>query len=161
MASTQVNSPMDSTVKTKDVERKLQIYGIILALQAGKIPSNNQIDIALNSFLASKALVNPSPEISPLGHDLIDDVRNVMEQSKLLILTKNKGDLIQNFIWQSQCVQISKDSDLEAPVDKESAKQHGQKALDGFRTLGMLIISNGQFRKLCKCCMILSWVIGC
>ncbi|CAD6506128.1 BgTH12-07058 [Blumeria graminis f. sp. triticale] len=148
MASTQVNSPMDSTVKTKDVERKLQIYGIILALQAGKIPSNNQIDIALNSFLASKALVNPSPEISPLGHDLIDDVRNVMEQSKLLILTKNKGDLIQNFIWQSQCVQISKDSDLEAPVDKESAKQHGQKALDGFRTLGMLIISNGQFRKL-------------
>lgn len=35
-----------------------------------------------------------------------------------------------------------------APVDKETAKQHGNEALEGLRTLGTLILSNGQFRKL-------------
>jgi hypothetical protein len=33
-------------------------------------------------------------------------------------------------------------------VDKDTAKQHGNEALDGLRTLGTLLISNGQFRKL-------------
>jgi len=35
-----------------------------------------------------------------------------------------------------------------APIDKSTAQQHGNQALDGFRTLGTLLISNGQFRKL-------------
>jgi hypothetical protein len=35
-----------------------------------------------------------------------------------------------------------------APVDKDTARQHGNQALDGLRTLGTLLITNGQFRKL-------------
>jgi hypothetical protein len=35
-----------------------------------------------------------------------------------------------------------------APIDKDTARQHGNEALEGLRTLGTLIISNGQFRKL-------------
>jgi len=35
-----------------------------------------------------------------------------------------------------------------APIDKGTAQQHGNQALDGLRTLGTLLISNGQFRKL-------------
>ncbi|RKF59298.1 Uncharacterized protein C32A11.02c [Erysiphe neolycopersici] len=155
MSPAEVNQPMDETTKEKDVDRKLQLYGVASALQAGKVPSNEQIDIALNSFLASSALSNPPPELSVEGQGLIADVREVIEQAKILLLSKNQGDVIQDFIWQSQ--QIKKENLIipGAPVGAESAKKHSQQALDGLRTLGTLIISNGQFRKLLKDASIL------
>lgn len=39
MASSSVNRPTDLKVKEADVNRKLQIYGIISAFQQGKVPS--------------------------------------------------------------------------------------------------------------------------
>ena len=79
------------------------------------------------------------------------DFRNVVEQAKYLLLTKNEGNLLQDFIWQSQKIDGGDAALPNAPVDKETAKQHGNQALEGLRTLGTLIITNGQFRKLCKC----------
>jgi hypothetical protein len=72
----------------------------------------------------------------------------VIEQAKLLVLTKNDGNLLQDFIWQTQQINAGNAPSPKAPVDKDTAKQHGNEALDGLRTLGTLIISNGQFRKL-------------
>ena len=78
----------------------------------------------------------------------MNDFRNVVEQAKHLFLTKNDGNLLQDFIWQCQQI-TSADAKLPgATVDKATAQQHGNQALDGLRTLGTLIISNGQFRKL-------------
>lgn len=67
-----------------------------------------------------------------------------------MLLSKNQGDLLQDFIWQSQHIDGGNASVPGAPVDKETAQKHGNEALEGLRTLGTLIISNGQFRKLCK-----------
>ena len=78
------------------------------------------------------------------------DVRDVVEQAKILLLGKNQGDLLQDFIWQSQHINGGNSGAPGAPVDKETAKQHGNEALEGLRTLGTLMITNGQFRKLCK-----------
>jgi hypothetical protein len=111
---------------------------------------NEQIDVALNSFLTSKALSKPSDKLSAEGQALVKDFRNVVEQAKLLLLSKNEGNLLQDFIWQTQHFDAKTISTPGAPVDKEVAKQHGDKALEGLRTLGTLIITNGQFRKLCK-----------
>ncbi|ROW12546.1 hypothetical protein VMCG_00059 [Cytospora schulzeri] len=143
-----VNKPVDLKKKEADVNRKLQIYGIISAFQNGKVPSNDQIDVALNSFLASKALNKPSSKLSPEGRSLLSDVRNVVSQSKHLLLTKNEGNLLQDFIWQTQQFDPNAVPTPNAPVDKNTAKQHGDQALQGLRTLGTLIITNGQFRKL-------------
>jgi hypothetical protein len=112
---------------------------------------NEQIDIALNSFLASKALSSPSAKLSTEGKALVADVRDVVSQAKYLLLTKNQGNLLQDFIWQSQKIEAGDAKLPGAPVDAEAAKQHGNEALEGLRTLGTLIITNGQFRKLCKC----------
>lgn len=121
----------------------------VTAFANGKVPSNKQIDIALNSAIESQPLTEPSEKLSPDGRKLVEDLRNVIEQAKILLLSKNDGNLIQDFIWQTQ--QISGGAKApNAPVDKETAKQHSQQALDGLRTLGTLIITNGQFRKLCK-----------
>lgn len=114
------------------------------------VVQNDQIDVALNSFLASPALSKPSEKLSSEGKSLVADVRDVVTQAKKLLLSKNEGNLLQDFIWQTQEFDPKAVGTPNAPVNKETAKQHGDKALQGLRTLGTLIITNGQFRKLCK-----------
>jgi len=109
---------------------------------------NDQIDVALNSFLASKALSSPSEKLSQEGKRLVEDVKEVVTQAKHLLLSKNDGNLLQDFIWQTQQFDSKAVSAPGAPVNKEQAQQHGNQALEGLRTLGTLIITNGQFRKL-------------
>lgn len=115
-----------------------------------EVAQNDQIDVALNSFLASKALSSPSAKLSTEGKALVKDVRDVVTQAKNLLLSKNEGNLLQDFIWQTQQFDPKAVNTPNAPVNKDTAKQHGDKALQGLRTLGTLIITNGQFRKLCK-----------
>lgn len=146
--STAVNRPIDIKQKEEDVNNKLQLYGIYSAFKSGKLPSNQQIDVALNSALASKPLSHPSKRLSPEGQKLAQDLKNIIEQSKLLVLTKNDGNLFQDFIWQTQQIKGGDAKAPNAPIEKDTARQHGSEALEGLRTLGTLIISNGQFRKL-------------
>jgi hypothetical protein len=120
----------------------------LLAFSNGKVPSNKQIDVALNSALASKPLSTPSKKLSSEGQKLVGDLKTVIEQAKILLLTKNEGNLLQDFIWQAEQITGAGTQLPGAPVDKDTAKQHGNEALDGLRTLGTLLISNGQFRKL-------------
>ncbi|KAF2468971.1 uncharacterized protein BDR25DRAFT_304863 [Lindgomyces ingoldianus] len=148
MTSKAVNRPTDVKVKERDVNNKLQLYGIYSAFASGKVPSNQQIDVALNSALASKPLASPSKRLSPDGQTLVADLRQVIENAKLLLLSKNDGNLLQDFIWQTQQVSAADAKVPGAPLDKDTAKQHGNEALEGLRTLGTLLISNGQFRKL-------------
>ena len=95
-------------------------------------------------------LKNPSKKLSTEGQQLVGDLRKVIEEAKILLLSKNDGNLIQDFIWQTQQIGAGNATGLSAPVDKETAKQHGNQALQGLRTLGELLITNGQFRKLCE-----------
>ncbi|KAL8875962.1 MAG: hypothetical protein Q9192_008954 [Flavoplaca navasiana] len=173
MTSAAVNRPTNVKQKEADVNQKLQLYGIysgsFLAHIAtspcvasfmkirhrtpfanGKVPSNKQIDVALNSAIASKPLANPSSKLSPEGRHLVADLRDVIDQAKILLLTKNEGNLFQDFLWQTRFVSGAGAQVPGAPVDKTTAQQHGNQALDGLRTLGTLLISNGQFRKLCN-----------
>lgn len=115
------------------------------------LPSqNDQIDVALNSFLASKVLSNPPEKLSPEGRALVADAREVVIQAKNLLLSKNQGNLLQDFIWQTEQFDTKAVQVPGAPINKEVAQQHGDKAMEGLRTLGTLIITNGQFRKLRK-----------
>jgi len=153
--SASVNKPVDIKQKEADVNRKLQFYGILSAFQNGKVPSNDQIDVALNSFLESKALASPSKRLSAEGQALVADFKEIVKQAQYLLLSKNDGNLLQDFIWQTQQFDPKTLAAPGAPVDKDTAQQHGNQALEGLRTLGTLIITNGQFRKLLKDATIL------
>jgi hypothetical protein len=107
----------------------------------------------MNTALEWKGLKSPSGKLSQDGQKLVADLRNVIEQAKILLLTKNQGDLLQDFIWSTEHIGAGDAKGVGAPVDKETAQQHGQQALEGLRTLGQLIITNGQFRKLCMLCL--------
>ena len=109
---------------------------------------NDQIDVALNSFLASRALSNPHEKLSEEGKTLVKDARDVIQQAKYLLLSKNEGNLIQDFIWQTTQFDAKSVNTPNAPLSKDAAKKDGDEALNGLRTLGTLLITNGQFRKL-------------
>jgi len=94
-------------------------------------------------------LASPSKKLSAEGQALVAGFADVVSQAKHLLLTKNEGNLLQDFIWQSQKIDGGNAALPGAPIGKETAQQHGNEALEGLRTLGTLIISNGQFRKLC------------
>ncbi|CEO60108.1 hypothetical protein PMG11_04749 [Penicillium brasilianum] len=143
-----VNVPTDVKQKEKDINTKLQLFGIYHAFKNSKLPSNKQCDVALNSALSSKALSSPSNELSSEGKVLIKDLRNVIEQAKLLLLTKNEGELLQDFIWQAQQINAGDVKAPGVPVSKEDGQQDANKALEGLKTLGTLLITNGEFRKI-------------
>lgn len=104
----------------------------------------------MNSALASKALSSPSKELSSEGRVLVQDLRNVIEQAKILLLCKNEGELLQDFIWQAQHISTGEAKGLNVPVNKETGQQDANKALEGLKTLGTLLITNGEFRKICE-----------
>ncbi|OAQ96424.1 hypothetical protein LLEC1_03788 [Akanthomyces lecanii] len=150
MNTANVNRPTNVKEKDADINRKLQIYGIFRAFKAGKVPSNDQIDVALNSFLQSDALTKPNTKLSADGKLLVEDTREVVRLAKNLLLSKNDGNLIQDFIWQTTQFDPKAVQGPNAPVSKDAAQKDGEEALQGLRTLGTLLITNGQFRKLLK-----------
>ena len=143
-----VNRPTDTAVKERDINQKLQFFGIFQAFSNGKVPSNQQIDVALNSALASKPLSSTPGKLSGEGRQLVADLKEVIRQAKYLLLSKNEGNLIQDFIWDTQHLDGANAGLPGAPTDKATAQQHGNEAVDGLKTLARLVLSNGQFRKL-------------
>lgn len=111
---------------------------------------NKQCDVALNSATKSKWLSSPAKELSEDGQILVKDLRDVIDKTKLLFLTKNEGELLQEFIWDAQQLTGEDFQRISGPFSKESARGDADKAAEGFKTLGTLLITNGEFRKLRK-----------
>jgi len=86
--------------------------------------------------LKSNPIATPSNKLSAESQALVADFRDVVEQAKYLLLTKNEGNLLQDFIWESQKIDGANAALPGAPVDSETAKQHGNQAVEGLRTLG-------------------------
>ena len=109
---------------------------------------NEQIDVAMNSFLESKALKSPSDKLSDDGKDLVADTREAVKLMKFLFLSKNEDNLLQDFIWQTQQFDPKSVQGPDTPIDKQTAQQQANEAMEGLRSLGKLLVTNGQFRKL-------------
>jgi hypothetical protein len=118
---------------------------LIAAFANDKLPSNRQINVALSSFLNHNKLQNPNDQLSSEGRAILEDFCSVVEEAKRLLLTKNHDQALQEFIWNA--TQLGhKGIPAEtpgAPVDKDSANRDAQHGLEGLKTLGQLILTNG------------------
>lgn len=141
--------------RQQNINQKLQWFGIYHAFSLGKLPSNKQCDVAMNSALASKALTAPSKDLSEEGQKLVKDLREVVDQARKLMLSKNDGQLLQDFIWQAQRLGDVEAKKPNAPVTKDGAKQDGSNAVEGIKTLGTLLVTNGEFRKILSDALVL------
>ncbi|KAJ9126120.1 hypothetical protein QFC24_002393 [Naganishia onofrii] len=132
-----------------DVERKLKLYGIIQALGDGRMPDNTQINQALDFA------INHSPvslnKLSPDGKLLVEDVRDILETARMMIMDKNDGELFQNFIWSTRNGDPSRGKKSKSellPVSKDDATADAKQAAAHLRTLLTLFATNSEARKL-------------
>lgn len=117
-----------------------------LGFSSGKLPSNKQIDTALTSFTNHTKLENPNQNLSDEGKVILQDFRNVVEEAKRLLLTKNYDESLQEFIWNTTQLGVKGGPQTDTPglpVTGDSASRDAQEAKNGLRVLGELIITNG------------------
>jgi hypothetical protein len=62
---------------------------------------------------------------------------------------------LQDFIWQAQQINTGDVQAPNVPISKETGQQDANKALEGLKTLGTLLITNGEFRKILSDAMVL------
>lgn len=79
---------------------------------------------------------------------MVKDLRGVVDQAKMLLLIKNHSQILQEFIWHTEQLGMAGEAPGSAgepklSVTKVDAQKDKENALRGFRTLGMLIVTNG------------------
>jgi hypothetical protein len=149
--SASVNVPVNPERRDHDIDSMLRLYGIIYAFSIGKLPSNEQIDVSLSSLTSHKKLRNPNEKLSAEGKELLAGFQTVVEEAKRLILIKNYDQALQGFIWNTAALIQKGGPQIElpnVPIDSDTSNRDAEAAMNGLNTLGRLLITNGQFRKL-------------
>ncbi|KAF8492864.1 hypothetical protein F5888DRAFT_1728342 [Russula emetica] len=144
-----VAAPVNKQEKAADVDRKLRFYGIIQAFRQGRYPSNDQIDSALRYVLEQSPV--DQDQLSPEGRKLIQDCRDIIETARIIVREKNSDELFQNFLWNTSSVDLTnarKDPNEVLPVEKSKVQDDRHQAARHLRTLGDLIATNSEVRKI-------------
>ncbi|TDL15269.1 hypothetical protein BD410DRAFT_778263 [Rickenella mellea] len=144
-----VTDPVNKRAKDADIDRKLRFFGVIEAFHQGRLPDNSQIDETL-SYVRDHSPVDID-KLSPDGQKLIQDVRDIVETARVMVLEKNADELFQNFLWHTSNTQFDRakqDPNAAIPVSRDQAQSDGQQALQHLRTLFSLVLTNAEMRKL-------------
>lgn len=147
---------------------KVRLFGAIEAFRRGRLPTNKQLDRSLEYVRDHSPL--DIDQLSPQGRKLIQDLREIINTTRLVLQDKNADELLQNFIWHTRDI----DRDVIAPgnpaerlpLDRETARSDSQKGLQlrtqssrirsdhstvaarHLRTLLHIILTNSEARKL-------------
>ncbi|KAN0107712.1 Protein of unknown function (DUF4449) domain containing protein [Russula decolorans] len=144
-----VAAPVNNQEKAADVDRKLRFYGVIQAFRQGRYPSNDQIDSSLRYVLERSPV--DQDQLSPEGRKLIQDCRDIIETARIIVQKKNSDELFQNFLWNTNSMDLSngrKDPNEVLPVEKSKVQDDRRQAARHLRTLGDLIATNSEVRKI-------------
>ncbi|KZT08287.1 uncharacterized protein LAESUDRAFT_697852 [Laetiporus sulphureus 93-53] len=118
---------------------------VVAALNAGKMPTSEQLSQAFDVFLNS-AVLNAHPtadggELSERGKVLQNDVRELLIAYKQLAESKNGDNLIQESLWHLSEADISSSSSV-MDVDSDQAHQDSLAIARAIRKLTSLIWEN-------------------
>jgi hypothetical protein len=146
---------------------QIQLYGAIEAFRIGRMPSNEQIDCALQ-YVLDHSLVDTS-KLSSEGKKLSQDTRDIIETAREMVRQKNADELFQQFIWHTREVDregMKGSVKVNTPegVDKDKVSEDQQQgffmnslhifhpkrlpAVRHLRTLLSLVLTNSEVRKL-------------
>ncbi|GAA5960221.1 hypothetical protein JCM21900_000554 [Sporobolomyces salmonicolor] len=146
-----VTSPTDPRVKQRDIDQKLKLYGVVEAFRQGKMPSNEQCVQTLD-YVIDHSPIDES-KLSRDGKKLVEDFRDIIRTAKQIVVEKNDDELLQNFIYHTKKVDTPSKGDLTdvaTGTDKNQMKADSDQAVEHLRTLGKLIFTNSEARKLLK-----------
>ncbi|KAF8805918.1 hypothetical protein BYT27DRAFT_7191832 [Phlegmacium glaucopus] len=147
-AQTSVVDPVNPAAVSQDVDRKLVLYGVVEAFRNGRLPTNTQIDKALQYILDHSPV--DVHKLSPEGRKLVQDTKDIIGTARVVVQEKNADQLLQNFIWHTREVdsQKLKYNGLNEGLPVESSKSDSEKAVQHLRTLLSIILTNSEVRKL-------------
>ncbi|PWN48589.1 hypothetical protein IE53DRAFT_375503 [Violaceomyces palustris] len=145
-AKNTVTHATDPKQKKEDVDRKMRFFGVIQAFREGRYPDNKQIDDTLKYTLATSPV--DVDQLSPDGQKLVQDVRELIETARQIVLEKNQNEEFQNFLFASRKADVKSSISVKSPITKDEAQKDGETAGEAFRTLVTLFLKNGELRKL-------------
>lgn len=134
----------------------LHIAKIIGAVQAGKLPSQAQVDRALDALTSKNSFLSPDRrrgegKLSDNGRVILEDVKNVLQKLKVWLDAKNKGDVLQEIFYHSQRASLDGDAnvnlDVKAPASTSEVKKDANDLAETFQTLGKLVLNQAQVLK--------------
>ncbi|KAJ3849730.1 hypothetical protein EV368DRAFT_2310, partial [Lentinula lateritia] len=97
-----LDSELEESRQLKDLFRKL--VHIVAALDAGKLPSQHQLNHLIKVALKSEILLPKEGSSSLAGHKVLLDVREVFGLLAVFGFEKNYDDKVQNIIYHAQCL---------------------------------------------------------
>lgn len=108
---------------------QVRLFGAIEAFRHGRLPTNKQLDRSLEYVRDHSPL--DIDQLSPQGRKLIQDLREIINTTRLVLQDKNADELLQNFIWHTRDI----DRDIIAPgdpaerlpLDRETARSDSEK----------------------------------
>ncbi|PWN89674.1 hypothetical protein FA10DRAFT_150919 [Acaromyces ingoldii] len=141
-----VTLAQDAKFKEADVNRKMKFYGVLQAFRQGRYPDNEQIDKALRYTQQTSPV--DLDKLSPDGRKLVQDIREIIEVMRRMVLEKNPNEEFQNFLFHTTKADYKGATGLKVPVSKDEAQKDAETASEALRTLVKLFLRNGEARKL-------------
>ncbi|WWC88740.1 uncharacterized protein L201_003653 [Kwoniella dendrophila CBS 6074] len=134
--------------------QRIKVAQVSGALGAGKLPSQSQLSKLIQTVLESdtlKATGGPNSRTARLGNEgarVLENLKDVLRATKAWGEAKNDDDLLQNFFYNAATADVDVDvSSANGPSQKELSRD-GQRAIESFRTIASLIVTNDTFRQL-------------
>ncbi|GJN92734.1 hypothetical protein Rhopal_005772-T1 [Rhodotorula paludigena] len=156
-----VTSPTDPKYKAIDTDRKVKMLGVVQAFRAGKLPANDQCIQTLD-YLVDHSPIDES-KLSKDGQTLVEDTREIIRNLRQIVAEKNDDELFQNFFYHTRNVtppSINDVKNVAVNTDKGQAQDDANEAVRHLRTLGKLIFTNSEARKLLKDVGLLARDVG-
>ncbi|KAJ7041872.1 hypothetical protein C8F04DRAFT_1252363 [Mycena alexandri] len=143
-------TPVGSNPKP-DIDSNLRLYGAINALRDSRLPTNAQI-VQVLEYVKNNSPVDEK-KLSTEGRRLVGDIRDILSTFSGLLQEKNKGEILQRFVWATRDVNTTSLTPAEGEKDKgkadvDKAKRDAQEAAHHLRTLLSLVLTNAEMRKL-------------
>ncbi|KAK2861417.1 hypothetical protein FQN49_004222 [Arthroderma sp. PD_2] len=141
-------SEAESELQRK-VKEKFRQYEMCRALSAGYIPSTEQAAALLRLLLVSDLLNPDNPTLSPSGGKIAKDCRAWIRIFIGLLREKNGGDQLQEVINQFVNSNASVNTaQLASSASTSKARADTAAAYESIRTVGGLLMTNADFRRL-------------
>ncbi|KAL7420693.1 hypothetical protein Q5752_004644 [Cryptotrichosporon argae] len=143
--------------------QRIRVAEALGALSAGKLPSQDQLDRYLDIILESDTLKptgGPGSRTARLGADgqrVIGRLKDVLAAGKAWGTEKNGDDLLQNLFYNVETADVNIDVDTpNLPASKSELKRDADRAVDSFRTIASLVVTNDNFRELASDLVLLA-----
>ncbi|KAF3898365.1 Malic enzyme, NAD binding domain family protein [Trichophyton interdigitale] len=133
----------------RKVKQKFRQYEILRALFAGYMPTTEQAAALLRLVLVSDVLNPDNPMLSPRGGRIAKDCRAWTRIFIALLREKNSGDQLQEIISQFMHSNVTiNTAQVASAASKSKARADTIAAYESVRTVGKLLMTNSDFRRL-------------